>query len=166
MPLTVEAFAERTGHAERYAREWLEQPLFLHQLCQDYLPRIPALHSRLGRSGARVADVGCGVGWSSIAIARTYPGVTVDGFEADPPSIHAARRNATEALVADRVHFAVADVNSVAPDRPYDAVFAFECLHELPDPVGILTAMRRLAGSHGIVIVMDERTEEHFTTSG
>lgn len=165
MTTTVETFAERTGCAGRYAREWLEQPLFLHQLCRNHLPQIPGLHARLGRDGARVADVGCGVGWSAIAIARSYPGVTVDGFDPDSPSIFAARGNAIKAGVADRVHFAVADAAAMVPDRPYDAVFAFECLHDLPDPVGILTAMRRLAGCHGIVIVIDERAEDYFTAS-
>ncbi|MGQ0772860.1 MAG: class I SAM-dependent methyltransferase [Pseudonocardiales bacterium] len=154
------------GEDLREAQGALNRPLFLHQLGQDYLPRIPGLPVRLSRDGARVADIGCGVGWSAIAIARTYPGVTVDGFDLDNPSIDAARRNAAEAGVADRVHFTVADAGGVLPDRPYDAVFAFECLHDLPDPVGVLAAMRRLAGSDGIVIVMDERTEDRFTAPG
>lgn len=154
------------GDDLREAQGALNRPLFLHQLGQDYLPQIPDLPAQLSRDGARVADVGCGVGWSVIAIAQTYPGVTVDGFDLDAPSIDAARHNAAEAGVADRVHFAVADAASVVPDRPYDAVFAFECLHDLPDPVGVLAAMRRLAGSTGIVIVMDERTEDRFTAPG
>lgn len=150
----------------REAQGALNRPLFLHQLGQDYLPAIPDLHDRLRHDGARVADVGCGVGWSAIAIARAYPGVTIDGFDLDPPSINAARRNATEAGVADRVHFTVADAGQLAADRPYDAVLAFECLHDMPDPVGVLAAMRRLAGSDGIVVVMDERTEDRFTAPG
>ncbi|MGH4013208.1 MAG: class I SAM-dependent methyltransferase [Pseudonocardiaceae bacterium] len=154
------------GDDLREAQGAMNRPLYLHQLGQQYLPEIPDLHERLRRDGARVADVGCGVGWSSVAIARAYPGVTVDGFDLDAPSIDAARRNATEAGVAERVHFAVADAGSVLPDRPYDAVFAFECLHDLPDPIGVLTAMRRLAGQDGIVIVMDERTEDRFTAPG
>lgn len=166
MTTTIETFAKFTGCTESYAREWLEQPLFLHQLCRDYLPQSPGLHARLSRPGTRVADIGCGVGWSTIAIARAYPGVTVDGFDADAPSIYVARHNITTAGVADRVHFAVAEAAGVVPDRPYDAVFAFECLHELPDPVGMLTAMRRLAGAHGIVVVMDEPAETHLTAPG
>ena len=60
----------------------------------------------------------------------------------------------------------MADASEAVPDRPYDAVFAFECLHDLPDPVGVLAAMHRLAGDDGIVIVMDERTEDRFTAPG
>jgi 2-polyprenyl-3-methyl-5-hydroxy-6-metoxy-1,4-benzoquinol methylase len=154
------------GEDLREAQGALNRPLFLHQLGRDYLPGIPGLHERLGRPGARVADIGCGVGWSAIAIARAYPGGTVDGFDLDGPSIKAARRHAAEAGVTDRVHFTVADAGDIVPDRPYDAVFAFECLHDLPHPVAVLAAMRRLAGTDGVVVVMDERTEEHFTAPG
>lgn len=156
----------RLGADLREAQGAMNRPLFLHQLGQEYLPAIPDLHARLGRDGARVADIGCGLGWSAIGIARTYPGVRVDGFDLDAPSIEAARRNAAEAGVADRVHFVVADAGQARPGRPYDAVFAFECLHDMPDPVGVLAAMRRLAGSEGVVIVMDERTEDRFTAPG
>ncbi|HEX2297567.1 MAG TPA: class I SAM-dependent methyltransferase [Pseudonocardiaceae bacterium] len=154
------------GEDLREAQGAMNRPLFLHQLGQDYLPAIPDLHERLGRAGARVADVGCGLGWSAIGIARAYPGVTVDGFDLDEPSIETARRNAAEAGVADRVHFTLADAGQVTPDRPYDAVFAFECLHDMPDPVGVLAAIARLAGSTGIVVVMDERAEHRFTAPG
>jgi SAM-dependent methyltransferase len=112
-----------------------------------------------------VADVGCGLGWSSIGIALAYPDAAVDGFDVDGPSIEAARRNAHEAGVDDRVRFHVADAASV--DGPTcDAVFAFECVHGLPDPVGVLAAMRRLAGDRGTVVVMDERVAERFTAPG
>ncbi|MGH4026361.1 MAG: class I SAM-dependent methyltransferase [Pseudonocardiaceae bacterium] len=154
------------GEDLREAQGAMNRPLFLHQLGQEYLPAIPGLSERLGRSGARVADVGCGVGWSAIAIARAYPGVTVDGFDLDAPSVDTARRNAAEAGVGDRVHFTVADIGQPGTERRYDAVFAFECLHDMPDPVGVLTAMRDLAGAEGIVIVMDERTEDRFTAPG
>ena len=95
--------------------------------------------------GGRVADVGCGVGWSAIGIALAHPGVTVDGFDVDAPSIEAARGNAVEAGVADRVRFSTADVAAVT--GRYDLVTAFECVHDMPDPVSVLAAMRRLAGA-------------------
>ncbi len=154
------------GEDLREAQGAMNRPLFLRQLGQEYLPEIADLHARLSRDGARVADVGCGLGWSAIAIARAYPGVTVDGFDLDTPSIEAARRNAAETGVADRVRFTVADAGSAGSDRRYDAVFAFECLHDMPDPVGVLAAMHRLAGDDGIVIVMDERAEDRFTAPG
>jgi hypothetical protein len=91
----------------------------------------------------------------------------VDGFDLDAPSIEAARKNAAEAGVGDRVRFHLADAAAVvAPEGGYDLVTAFECVHDLPDPVGVLAAMRRLAGDEGTVLVMDERVAERFTAPG
>lgn len=152
---------EELGVDAREAQADANRPLFLHQLGQELLPAVPDVHDRL-LGGARVADVGCGAGWSSIGIARSYPHATVDGFDVDQPSIEMARRHAVEAGVDDRVRFHVADAATLTGVQPYDVVFAFECVHDLADPVGVLAAMRRLAGHEGSVIVVDERTEERF----
>ena len=109
--------------------------------------------------------MGCGLGWSAIGIALAYPDATVDGYDVDVPSVEAARRNAREAGVDDRVRFHAVDAATVEAPA-YDAVFAFECIHDLPDPVGVLAAMRRLAGPDGAVIVMDERVAESFMAPG
>jgi SAM-dependent methyltransferase len=169
--LLVEAF--RTGGGVSWAQHGADaregqaaanRPLFLGPLGREYLPSIPDVDAAL-RAGGRVADVGCGLGWSAIGIALAYPDATVDGYDVDAPSVEAARRNARESGVDDRVRFHVADAATVV-DGPYDAVFAFECVHDLPDPVGVLAAMRRLAGNDGAVIVMDERVAEEFTAPG
>ena len=148
----------REGQAE------LNRPLFLHALAQQVLPGIPDLHARL-RAGARVADVGCGAGWSAIGIANGYPDVTVDGYDVDAASVETARRNAAGAESADRVTFVLQDVaaRQLGDGTPYDAVFAFECVHDLGDPVGFLRTMRGAVAGDGFVVVMDELTEERFT---
>lgn len=146
----------RTGQAEG------NRPAYLHLLAQEWLPAVPGLAATL-TAGARVADIGCGEGWSSIAIARGYPAVTVDGFDIDPDSVDAATRHAAEAGVADRVAFHRADAGALGNDGTFDLVTAFECIHDLPDPVAVLGAMRELARSDGIVLVMDERVPEEFT---
>jgi 2-polyprenyl-3-methyl-5-hydroxy-6-metoxy-1,4-benzoquinol methylase len=151
------------GDAARKGQADANRPLFLHELGQSLLPQVPDLYARLSQ-GARVADVGCGGGWSSIGIARAYPETRADGFDLDAPSVELARRNAEAAGVADRVRFQAADAAD-AKER-YDAVFAFECIHDMADPVGVLTAMREIAGDDGIVIVMDERVAERFTAPG
>jgi SAM-dependent methyltransferase len=169
--LMVEAF--RTGGGVRWEQHGADvregqaganRPLFLGPLGRDYLPSIPDVDAAL-RAGGRVADVGCGLGWSAIGIALAYPDATVDGYDVDGPSIEAARRNAREAEVDDRVRFHAVDAARVKGET-YDAVFAFECIHDLPDPVGVLAAMRRLAGDRGAVVVMDERVAETFTAPG
>ncbi len=159
------------GADAREAQAAANRPMFLGALGTDYLPSVPDVDAAL-RAGGRVADIGCGFGWSSIGIALAYPEATVDGYDLDAPSIEAARRNAAEAGVGDRVHFHLADAATVARSirdeagEPYDVVAAFECIHDLPDPVGVLASMRGLAGERGTVIVMDERVAETFTAPG
>lgn len=150
------------GDDAREAQADLNRPLFLHLLGQELLPSVPDIDAPL-RAGARVADVGCGGGWSAIGIARAYPSAIVDGFDVDEPSIELAREHARGAGVDDRVRFYAFDAASLTGSQPYDVVFAFECIHDLSDPVGVLAAMRRLAGDRGTVVVMDERTEDAFT---
>lgn len=151
------------GSDVREAQAAANRPMFLGALGQDYLPSIPDVDAAL-RRGGRVADIGCGHGWSSIGIAQAYAQVSVDGYDLDGPSIEAARRNADAAGVADRVRFH--DVDAANVSGTYDLVVAFECVHDLPDPVSVLAAMRRLAGDKGVVLVMDERVAETFTAPG
>lgn len=154
------------GTDAREAQGAANRPLFLGALGREYLPSVPDVDAAL-RAGGRVADIGCGVGWSAIGIALAYPDAVVDGFDLDAPSIEAARKNAAEAGVGDRVRFHLADAAAVvAPEGGYDLVTAFECVHDLPDPVGVLAAMRRLAGDEGTVLVMDERVAERFAAPG
>ncbi|TFV77509.1 methyltransferase domain-containing protein [Blastococcus sp. CT_GayMR19] len=150
------------GEDAREGQGGANRPLFLGALPRQYLPSIPEVAAVL--DGGRIADVGCGVGWSSIGIALAHPSVSVDGYDVDAPSIEAARANAAAAGVADRVRFSTDDVATV-PDR-YDLVAAFECVHDMPDPVSVLAAMRRLAEPDGVVLVMDENVAETFTAPG
>jgi SAM-dependent methyltransferase len=154
------------GDDAREAQAAANRPLFLQRLGQELLPAAPELHDRLSSGPRRIADVGCGYGWSAIGLARTYPEAEVDGYDIDEPSVAAARRNAAEAGVEDRVRFHVADGSTLGTGDQagaYDAVFAFECVHDMPDPVGVLAGMRRMLAPGGVVVVMDERTEEQFT---
>ena len=145
----------------------LNKAMFLKSLGTDWLPAIPDLHTRLqAEPPARIADFGCGLGWSGIGLAQTYPRVAVDGFDLDRPSVEAARNNAREAGVADRVRFYVRDASHAALKGRYDLVTAFECLHDMADPVGALRTMLGLVGEAGSVLVMDERVAEAFAPHG
>ena len=152
------------GDEAREAQAAANRPLFLHRLGQELLPSAPAVHGRLQRA-ARIADVGCGYGWSSIGLARAYPDAAVHGYDIDAPSVGAATRNAADAGVGGRVRFRTTDVADLAGEDigGYDAVFAFECVHDMPDPVAVLASMRRMVADDGVVVVMDERAEERFS---
>jgi len=112
---------------------------------------------------ARVADLACGPGWSSIAIARAYPLVSVDGFDLDADAIQAARHNAEEAGLADRVTFAIADASGPAVSGQYDLVTILEGLHDISRPVDALRVARGMLSESGCVIVADELVEDTFT---
>jgi 2-polyprenyl-3-methyl-5-hydroxy-6-metoxy-1,4-benzoquinol methylase len=88
--------------------------------------------------------------------------VTVDGFDVNEPSIVAARASALEHDVADRVAFHLVDGATVGDDATYDLVIALECVHDMPNPVGVLAGMRQMVGTDGIVLVVDEATAPTF----
>jgi 2-polyprenyl-3-methyl-5-hydroxy-6-metoxy-1,4-benzoquinol methylase len=174
LPQVMKAF--RTGGGVRWSAfgpDMIEsqgdfnRPWLLNLLGTEYLPSIPDLHQRLQADPpARVADVACGVGWASIAIARAYPKVTVDGFDCDDSSIEIARRLATEAGVDDRVRFQVRDGATIGTEGPYDLAIVIESIHDLSRPVEVLEGIRHSLAPEGTLIVADEKVSESFTTPG
>ncbi|HTE71191.1 MAG TPA: methyltransferase domain-containing protein [Actinomycetes bacterium] len=168
LPQLVEAF--RTGGAppplpwEPEGRAEFNRALFVNLLGREWLPAIPEVDRRLrAEPPARVADVACGTGWSSIAMARAYPKITVDGLDLDPDVITAATENAQEAGVADRVRFAVIDAADPGLPGRYDLVTIFEALHDMSRPVDALRAARTMLAEGGSVVVADEPVEDEFT---
>lgn len=158
---------EAYGEVVREAIADGNRPLFVNLLGSEWLPAIPDVHARLQADPpARVADVGCGAGWSSLAIARAYPNVAVDGLDLDEASIEAARANAIASGLADRVHFHLRDAGDPGLAGRYDLACAFECIHDMADPVSALRAMRGLVGAGGTVLIVDERAAESFAAPG
>lgn len=155
---------EQLGADAREAQASLNRPWF--EALPDAIAPISSLTSVLERPGARVADVGMGAGWSSIALAQAYPGLSVAGFDIDEPSIQLARANAHESGVADRVTFHNADGDGLENYGPFDAAFAFECVHDMPRPVEVLRAMRAAVREGGPVIVMDEAVGDRLVAPG
>jgi 2-polyprenyl-3-methyl-5-hydroxy-6-metoxy-1,4-benzoquinol methylase len=147
--------------------EQLNRPMFVNDLAVHWIPAAPELRSRLQADPpARVADVACGAGWASIALAQGYPKVLVDGFDSDEESIWRATRNAAAAGVDDRVSFAVRDAADLGLAGRYDAALLFEALHDMARPVEALAAIRKLLASGGCLIVGDEKVAETFTAPG
>ncbi len=139
------------------------QPLFDNLLATDWFPAVPAIHDRLnGDPPARVADVACGLGRSSIAIARGYPKVTVDGIDLDQASIARAQQLLPGSGVEDRVAFHCRDAADPELSGRYDLVTIFEALHDMSYPVDVLRTARGLLSDGGRVLVADEKTAERF----
>jgi SAM-dependent methyltransferase len=147
------------------AQASMNRPQF-DQLIGDWVGALPDIAARLAGGAARVADIGCGTGWSSIAIARHFPAVRVDGIDVDAVSIEQARRHAAEAGLTERVRFQLADAGGNDERGRYDLVTIFEALHDMARPVQVLSAARSLLAPGGAVLIADERVAERFTAPG
>ncbi len=139
---------------------------FLEQLAQEWVPAMPDVAALLARDGAAVLDLGCGVGWSSIALARAFPALAVLGVDSDDASIMDARTNAVAAGLAGQVRFEVNDADTDLGEDGHDVVFFFEALHDMAHPVEALVAARRSLRPGGRVVIMDEHAEEEFAPEG
>ena len=148
----------REGQAEA------NRTAFVNLLGAQWLPAIPDLHARLQADPpARVADMACGTGWSSLAMARAYPKVVIDGFDSDDASIVLAQQHARAEGLHDRVTFAVRDAADQRLQGTYDVVTIFEALHDMARPVEALHVAKTLLRGGGSLLIADERVHEHFT---
>lgn len=168
LPDLVEAFRAGTAPPplpwEPEGRAAENRSTYLTRLGQDWLPAIPEVDRRLrSEPAARIADVACGMGWSSIAIARAYPLVSVSGFDVDADAIADAARNAAAEGLADRVSFSVADATAPELTGPFDLVTILEGFHDLAHPVEALRAVRGMLAPDGSVILIDERVADAFS---
>jgi SAM-dependent methyltransferase len=154
----------RYGENFRRGQGGINRPAFSSDLTGTWLPAIPHLHSQLSRPGARIADVGCGHGWSTIALADAYPGADVLGIDDDPASIQQARSNA--AAASSTARYLEADGASLIDHGPFDAVLLLESLHDMARPVDTLTACRKALQTGGAVVVVDEKVAPTFTAPG
>lgn len=138
------------------------RPLFEHSLAGNLATHLPDIDARLKTDGGRIADVACGYGWSSLALAEAYPNTTVEAIDVDGPSIDRARRNIAESEVAERVSVRVGDVATDDIDGPYDLVTIFEAVHDMARPVEVLANVRKSLAPGGAVLVMDENVADEF----
>jgi SAM-dependent methyltransferase len=171
LPEVVDAY--RTGAGVPYRRYGTDfrrgqgdvnRPAFTHDLPGSWLPALPDLHAALAKPGARIADLGCGLGFSTVALATAYPQAEVVGIDADAPSIDDARDLARKAGV--RVHYVAADAAEVGAHGPFDAVLVLEALHDMSRPLETLRAAHKSLAPGGRVIVVDERVQAEFTAPG
>lgn len=173
MPSLLAAFREGGGIAAtdhdddaRVAQASLGRVAYLTEMA-GWIAAVPGLQARLrARPPARVADLGCGAGWSAIGLARAFPAVTVDGFDVDPASVEMARQHARAAGVGDRVRFETRDAADPQLVGDYDLAMVFEALHDMPRPIEALRTLRRLTAAGGTVLVVDLKVPPAFSAPG
>ena len=130
------------------------RPGYNANLVSAWIPALEGVEAKL-QSGARVADIGCGHGASTIIMAKSYPRSTFVGFDYHDASIEQARQRAKEAGVADRVRFEVAAAKSYP--GTYDLVAFFDCLHDMGDPVGAARHVRESLTPDGAWMLVEPR---------
>ncbi|TCM18868.1 ubiquinone/menaquinone biosynthesis C-methylase UbiE [Novosphingobium sp. PhB165] len=128
------------------------RPGYVNNIVQNWIPALDGIEARL-RSGAKVADVGCGVGFSTMLMAEAYPASEFVGYDFHEPSIDEARRHASEHGLGDRVRFECAPAKAIG-ENGFDLVTMYDCLHDMGDPRGCAAHMREILapGGHWMVV--------------
>lgn len=144
------------------------RPNYIGNLVPSWIPALEGVAGRL-ECGAKVADIGCGHGASTILMAEAYPKSQFAGFDYHGPSIEAARAAAQRAGVADRVTFQQTSAKEY-PGSGYDLVAFFDCLHDMGDPVGAATHVLRSLAKEGTWMIVEpfanDRVEQNFNPVG
>jgi 2-polyprenyl-3-methyl-5-hydroxy-6-metoxy-1,4-benzoquinol methylase len=158
---------EAYGAAFRHGQGHINRPAFTHELPTDWLAAMPDVVARLeSAQHARIADVGCGQGFSTLAVAHAFLNAHVDGLDADPGSIADARRHAADAGLDGRVRFLEGDAGGLSAHGAYDLVLILETLHDLARPADALRAAHAALAPGGTVLIVDERVADRFTAPG
>lgn len=171
----VEAFRSGSGmgwheHDHRLFRgtERFFRPGYRAHLVAEWIPALDGVQEKL-EHGAKVADIGCGHGASTIIMAEAFPNSRFSGFDYHMESIDSARHAANEAGVADRVVFEAATAKEY-PGHDYDLVCVFDCLHDMGDPVGASAHVRETLRPDGAWMIVEpfanDRVEENLTPVG
>lgn len=144
------------------------RPGYSAHLVGSWIPSLDGVEEKL-KAGAKVADIGCGHGASTIIMAKSYPNSEFWGFDNHESSIEHAKKAAEEAGVADRVHFEVASAQTL-PDKQFDLVTFFDCLHDMGDPVGACRRATEVLNADGKALIVEpmagNNVEENFNIIG
>lgn len=129
------------------------RPGYAANLVTAWIPSLDGVKAKL-EAGARVADVGCGKGASTLLLAKAYPKSHFVGFDYHDKSIEAARESARREGVADRAKFEVSKAKDF-PGKDYDFVAVFDCLHDMGDPVGAAAHVRQSLAKDGTWMIVE-----------
>jgi 2-polyprenyl-3-methyl-5-hydroxy-6-metoxy-1,4-benzoquinol methylase len=167
----------RTGHGFEWGHhhpclfqgtERFFRSSYIGNLMQAWIPALDGVQDKL-TAGAKVADVGCGVGASTILMAKAFPKSRFYGFDYHAGSIELANKRAQAAGVSDRVSFAVAKSTDF-PGKDYDLVACFDCLHDMEDPSGAAKHIKQTLAKTGTWLIVEpfasDRPEENHNGVG
>jgi SAM-dependent methyltransferase len=144
------------------------RPGYLANLASSWIPALDGVVDRL-IAGGRVADVGCGLGASSVLLAQAYPRTRIVGSDYHDRSIELARKRAAGAGVADRVSFETASAQTFSGSG-YDLVTTFDCLHDMGDPLGAARHVREALTTDGTWMIVEpaagDRVEDNLNPVG
>jgi SAM-dependent methyltransferase len=139
------------------------RPGYNANLVSNWIPALEGVEAKL-KAGAKVADVGCGHGASTIVMAQAYPKSEFFGFDYHMPSIERAKKAATEAGVANRITFAQAHAKDF-PAKSYDLVAFFDCLHDMGDPVGAGKHVKEALAKDGTWMIVEPFAHDNLKDS-
>jgi SAM-dependent methyltransferase len=144
------------------------RPGYATYLTSSWIPSLTGIEEKL-KAGAKVADVGCGLGTSTIIMAQAYPNSEFWAFDNHEESIRQAKEAAAGAGVDDRVHFEVASAQTI-PDKGYDLIAFFDCLHDMADPVGACKRAAEVLAPDGSLLIVEpmagDTVEQNFNPIG
>ena len=129
------------------------RPGYVNNIVQNWLPALEGVEDKL-KSGAKVADIGCGVGFSTLLMAKAFPNSRFVGFDFHEPSVEEARRHAKAHGLSERVSFEATSVKEIS-DTGFDLVTAFDCLHDMGDPRGCARHMRQILKDDGTWMIVE-----------
>jgi 2-polyprenyl-3-methyl-5-hydroxy-6-metoxy-1,4-benzoquinol methylase len=144
------------------------RPGYVNNIVQAWIPALDGMSDRL-EAGANVADVGCGVGFSTLLMAEAYPASRFVGYDFHEPSIAEARNHAAKHGLEDRVRFEVAAAKDI-PETGFDLVTMYDCLHDMGDPVGCAAHIRNILRPGGTWMIVEpiagDRPQDNFNPVG
>ena len=129
------------------------RPGYVNNIVQAWIPALEGVEAQL-HAGARVADIGCGVGFSTLLMAQAYPESDFVGYDFHEPSIDEARRHADEHGLGDRVRFEVAAAKDIA-EQGFDLITMYDCLHDMGDPRGCAQHMHEILAPGGSWMIVE-----------
>jgi len=125
----------------------------MHSIVQSWIPALAGVEAKL-KAGAKVADVGCGMGFSTLLMAQAYPNSSFVGFDFHEPSIQEARKHALTHKAGNNVRFETSTAKAIE-EKDFDLITVFDCLHDMGDPRGCASHMHKMLKKDGTWMIVE-----------